>query len=145
MTKNPTSIRLLLAVLAGAISTLSTPAIAAGLETPDFRAKVKHVDDSGIIRFEGQGAYRLWGVIPKVAVLEELILGKTLICIKAGELSGGWGDVKAVVGSVLCIFNPDDRVFPEELAIYLLDTGNAQEFCAETRGLWGHCPNDLLK
>ena len=112
----------------------------AALEAPDFRAEVVGVDNAGIVYFEGNGGYRLWGLIPDSDYLRELLVGRTLACYVAGELKGRWRGISATTRTVVCRFGLLDPQPKEGLVKHLLQTGHATEFCAETLGLFGTCP-----
>lgn len=112
------------------------------LGKPDFMAEVVSVDSTGALYLEGNGRYRLWGlVILDPEFLRELVVGRDLGCYIAGELTGKWRGFSVSSKAAICIsfeLNPASMI-PEGLIGHLLQTGHAKELCSETLGLFGTC------
>lgn len=137
-----TNTRFVVPVLAAVFSVFlfSNATASAVLPVPDFRAKVLKISNYGLVHFEGNGAYRLWGILPDVNYLRELIIGHELDCFRSGEVVGRWRGNSIRSRSVVCtarIQSPDQQFF--DLITHLLETGNAIELCSETLGLLGTC------
>ena len=112
----------------------------------DFVAKVTDVSGHGVVVFEGIGARRLWGLlIVDADYLRELIVGKTLSCVDAGETHGSWGGVGIRRSTSLCylFIQESESGDYQQLVSHLLATGAAEEFCAETGGFFGTCRQKL--
>ena len=109
---------------------------------PDFNDVVQTVYDTGLVLFENNGHYRLWGIIPDVPYLRQLVVGKTLRCLQAGETHRrylGVSDVRSSVRVVYC-HQGLPGPYPEgNLTEHLLATGHAIEICPETGNLFGTC------
>lgn len=112
-----------------------------------FPTKVLSVHDFGLLEVQGIGLARLWGVIPGkefVNFAEQNLVGKQVSCDNVGDTFTHklkiFDDVRKTISCAAdMVASHEFENRSHTLQEFLIDIGVAEELCAETLGLFGHC------
>jgi hypothetical protein len=113
---------------------LTSPAVGDILNT-QF-ARVTKVNDYSVMVFEERNPARLWGiVVTEPRTLRQLVVGRELACEFVESYGPTIDGAKCRSGDFRELTGPES----EDLSEFLLKTGAAFEFCAESRNYYGTC------